>query len=601
VVVVMLRVGSIVAGYRIERVLGTGGMGAVYLAANPTLPRYDALKVLSVELSADPDFRARFIREADVAAALEHPQIVSVYNRGQTDDGQLWIAMQFIDGTDAEAALRAGAMTPQRAVHTITEVAKALDFAHAHNVVHRDVKPANFLLSGPIGPDERVLLGDFGIARALDDVGLTATGSVMATVAYAAPEVLSGARFDGRADIYSLGCTLFRMLTGKTPFPADNGAAAMMLAHLQRPPPRVTDLMPSLPASLDQVIATAMAKDPAARFSSATELAHTAASALREPTLRFGGPLPSVPPAEVSSYPRMEPTGAPWWQQAPRRTLTGWPGQPPQLGSPAPAAVLRRRRTAIGAAVAAVALIAAATATVVAWPDDQSNSPTATAHQPSAAPGSGPAPGSSPASASAQAPAATDIGPAQLRPILLTAAELPQSNGSAMALEQDSTSLLNDASTVDDPQCLGAWMPAQQPVYTGRNITVTGAAVQTLRGMNHEPWQDGVTQAVASFSTQEMAGRFYVDQRGQWELCGGKPITVTPPGQPPQTWELSHPITTTGVLTITAALRGGAGSCQHGMMHRGNVVIDIRQCRVGGGADVAALVNATATKVPRQQ
>ncbi|MGB6206851.1 serine/threonine-protein kinase, partial [Mycobacterium sp.] len=205
----MLTVGSVVAGYRIERLLGTGGMGAVYLAANPTLPRRDALKVLSAELSLDPDFRARFIREADVAASLDHPQIVSVYSRGHTDDGQLWIAMQFVDGTDADAALRAGAMTPQRAVHIIAEVAKALDFAHAHQVVHRDIKPANFLLSGTPGPGERVLLGDFGIARALDDVGLTATGSVVATVAYAAPEVLSGLRFDGRADIYSLGCTLF--------------------------------------------------------------------------------------------------------------------------------------------------------------------------------------------------------------------------------------------------------------------------------------------------------------------------------------------------------------------------------------------------------
>ena len=172
----MLTAGAMVGGYRIERELGAGGMGSVYLASHPTLPRYDALKVLSRELSRDPDFRTRFIREADVAASLDHPQIVAVYNRGETDDGQLWIAMQFVDGTDADAALREGTMTPARAVHIVTEVAKALDFAHSRNVVHRDVKPANFLLSGPAGPDERVLLGDFGIARALDDVGLTATG-----------------------------------------------------------------------------------------------------------------------------------------------------------------------------------------------------------------------------------------------------------------------------------------------------------------------------------------------------------------------------------------------------------------------------------------
>ena len=594
----MLAVGSVVAGYRIERVLGTGGMGAVYLAANPILPRRDALKVLSAELSLDPDFRARFIREADVAAALDHPQIVSVYSRGQTDDGQLWIAMQFVDGTDADAALRAGTMNPPRTVHIITEVAKALDFAHAHNVVHRDVKPANFLLSGPVGPGERVLLGDFGIARALDDVGLTATGSVMATVAYAAPEVLSGLQFDGRADIYSLGCTLFRLLTGKTPFSGANGAAAVMLAHLQRPPPRVTELVPALPAALDHVIATAMAKDPAARFASATALADAAAGALRDPTQQLRVPLPPVPSSEVVSYPRMEPSGAPWWQQAGPRTISGWPGPPM---SPAPAPPRRRRRALIGAAVAAVVLITAATITLVAWPEGQTTGPTKDSKQPAAS-------GASPAPSSAQGPGidATDIGPAQLRPILLTASELPQSSGAPMALEQDATALLDDAATVAGPdaQCLGAWLPAQQSVYrptplTG-SFTITGVAAQTLRGINQEPWQDGVIQAVVSFDSQQSAGKWYVRQRGQWELCGGTTMTVTPPGQSAQTWEFSHTVTTTGVFTITATMRGAPGSCQHGIMARGNVIIDIRQCRAVGGADVAALATATAAKVPRQ-
>ena len=309
-----------VGGYRIERELGAGGMGSVYLAAHPTLPRHDALKVLSRELSRDPDFRTRFTREADVAASLDHPQIVAVYNRGQTDDGQLWIAMQFVDGTDADAALREGTMTPARAVHIVTQVAKALDFAHSRNVVHRDIKPANFLLSGPAGPDERVLLGDFGIARALDDVGLTATGSVMATIAYAAPEVLSGTPFDGRADIYSLGCTLYRLLTGKTPFAGSNGPAATMMAHLQQPPPRVTDVVPSLPPALDQVIAVAMAKEPGQRFGSASALAAAASAALHDPSvLQNRTLLAPVPSREVSSYPRAD-AGAPavpWFHTGP--------------------------------------------------------------------------------------------------------------------------------------------------------------------------------------------------------------------------------------------------------------------------------------------
>jgi eukaryotic-like serine/threonine-protein kinase len=586
----MLSVGSLVAGYRIERVLGVGGMGAVYLAANPTLPRFDALKVLSPELSRDPDFRARFIREADVAAALQHPQIVAVYNRGQTEDGQLWIAMQYVDGTDADDALRDGTMTPHRAVHITSEVAKALDFAHARQVVHRDIKPANFLLSGPVNAHEQVLLGDFGIARALDDVGLTATGSVMATVAYAAPEVLSGLQFDGRADIYSLGCTLFRLLTGKTPFSAANGAAAVLLAHLQRPPPRVTDLVPALPAALDHVIATAMAKDPGARFPSASALAHAASAALRDPTLQLRPPLPPVPTADVASYPRMEGTGGgPWWQQAAPRTMSSLP--PPLTRK-------RRRRTVVGAGIGAVVLAAATTVAVAVWPDGRDSG----APGPSAPSAAAPAP-TSPADAGAAA--ATDIGPDQLRPILLTAAELPQSGGAPMALEQDNTGLADDAATVAaaDQQCLDAWTPAQQAVYqTSRStgtFTITGAAVQTLRGINQQPWQDGVVQAVVSFDSEKSAGGFYVRQRGQWELCGGKTITVTPAGQSPQIWEFTHPITTTGVYTITATLHGGTGSCQHGMMARGNVMIDIRQCRTGG-ADVAALAIATAAKVPRR-
>ncbi|OBI81247.1 serine/threonine protein kinase [Mycobacterium sp. 1245805.9] len=569
--------GSVVCGYRIERVLGAGGMGTVYLAADPSLPRQTALKVLSAELSRDPDFRARFIREADMAASLEHPQIVSVYNRGQTEDGQLWIAMQFVDGTDADAALREGTMAPQRAVHIIAEVAKALDFAHAHNVVHRDIKPGNFLLSGPVGPDERVLLGDFGIARAFDDVGLTATGSVMATVAYAAPEVLSDAPIDGRVDIYSLGCALFRLLTGQTPFPATNGAAAVMMAHLFSPPPRVTHAVPSLPDTLDRVIAIAMAKDPAARFGSAGELADAAAGALRDSTRH--APLPPIPSGQVGPYPVHSPAPA-WWQHSGQRTMApDARARPPRR---------RRRWGVIGAAAAAIGLIAAATVTVVAWPDRRDGGP-------GADPGA-PTPGS--VSASAQGPPATNVAAAQLRPILLTAAQIPSgTNGGPLVLEHDGTSLSDDSASLDNPQCAGAWAPAQQSAYGASGYT--GVAVQDLRALNETAWQDSVTQAAIAFAPDK-AGPSYVTQRGQWALCGGKTVTVTAPGTPGQAWDFAQPTTTSGVLVLAATLRGGGASCQHGMQVRGNVIIDIRQCRSTGGPDVASLVTATSARVPRQ-
>lgn len=584
----MLGGGSVVCDYRIRRVLGTGGMGAVYLAADPALPRDVALKVLSAELSRDPDFRARFIREADTAAGLEHPQIVSVYNRGETEDGQLWIAMQFVDGIDADAALRAGEMTPQRAVHVIAEVAKALDFAHAHKVVHRDVKPANFLLSGPVGVEELVLLGDFGIARALDDAGLTATGSVLATVAYAAPEVLSNAPIDGRVDIYSLGCTLYRLLTGHTPFPATNGAAGVMAAHLFSPPPRVTDTLPALPRGLDQVIAVAMAKDPSARFASAGALARATEDALHA-SVRFL-PLPPVPSAEVSSYPTTTPDQA-WWQHSGPRTMAAPQGQPLQTVLPPrpPARPRRRRGIVIGASMTVLAVVASAV-TIAVWPNDTAPGPS----EPS---------GGSTRAPQAAAPAvtgtpATDINAAQLHAILLSAAELSSTaGGDPMVLEADSATLLDDSATVDNPQCLGAWTPAQKAVYG--NAGDSGVAVQQLRALN-QTWHDGLTQAAISFASQDNAARSWVTQRGQWALCGGKSLSVTKPGAPPETWDFAQPITTSGVLTIAASLRGGTATCQHGILVRGNVMIDLRQCRPTGETNAAALVSATAQHVPQQ-
>ena len=275
-----LAVGTVVAGYRIEGVLGSGGMGTVYLARHPTLPRSDALKILSTELSLDEQFRSRFIREADLAATLNHPNIVSIFNRGETDDGQLWIAMEYVGGT-AAGNLAPANLTPARIVRITTDVARALDYAHSRRVLHRDVKPGNFLVSAPATPEERVLLADFGIARALDDAtSLTATGSLVFTAAYAAPEAIEGGPTDHRADSYSLGCSLFRLLTGQTPYGETGSLPAMLVAHMMRPVPRPSELAPGLPPAIDEVIARAMAKDPADRFTTAGELAGAAAAAL---------------------------------------------------------------------------------------------------------------------------------------------------------------------------------------------------------------------------------------------------------------------------------------------------------------------------------
>ncbi|MCH9731994.1 MAG: serine/threonine protein kinase [Actinomycetia bacterium] len=288
----MLELGSLVAGYRLERVLGTGGMGTVYLAKHPTLPRRDALKVLGAELAQDVGFRERFVHEAEIASLLDHPNIVAIYGRAEIDDEQLWIALQYVEGIDAEMALRAGRMPPQRAIHIVGEVAKALDHAHKCNVVHHDVKPANLLLSGEPGHEERVRLSDFGVARPIGDVDGPDDdgGYITATLAYTAPEALSGKPVDGRADLYSLGCTLFRLLTGRQPFFDAGGTAETIKAHLEQPPPRVSDHLSWATAEIDQVIARALAKDPEQRHGSVREFAAAAAEAVRG-----AGPPTGVP------------------------------------------------------------------------------------------------------------------------------------------------------------------------------------------------------------------------------------------------------------------------------------------------------------------
>jgi serine/threonine-protein kinase len=261
----VLGVGATFAGYRIEGVLGQGGMGTVYLARHPRLPRSVALKLLNREVSTDTELTRRFELEADVVARLEHPGIVGVFDRG-TDDGHLWIAMQYIRGTDA-AAWNARAHPPATAVRLLGETAAALDYAHSRGVLHRDVKPANILIADAESLREsHAVLTDFGIARLTDsNTKLTATGAFTATLAYGSPEQLSGAMVDHRSDQYSLACTLFAVLAGRPPFAATNPGQVVM-GHISQPPPRLTATRPDLPAALDPLVARAMAKQRADRF-----------------------------------------------------------------------------------------------------------------------------------------------------------------------------------------------------------------------------------------------------------------------------------------------------------------------------------------------
>lgn len=249
-------------------------MGEVYLAQHPRLPRRDALKVLPTAVSADPEYRERFNREADIAASLWHPHIVAIHDRGE-NQGQLWISIDYVDGTDAAKALRErhpGGMPKDEVCEIISAVAEALDYAHQRDLLHRDVKPANILLAQPDSDGRRILLADFGIARyASQASGLTATNMTVGTVAYAAPEQLLGKQLDGRADQYALAATAFHLLTGTPPFENSN-PAVVISQHLSSSPPALAASHPQL-AALDPVLAKAMAKDPKDRFERCVDFA----------------------------------------------------------------------------------------------------------------------------------------------------------------------------------------------------------------------------------------------------------------------------------------------------------------------------------------
>ena len=270
------RVGTELAGYRIEGVIGRGGMSVVYLAEHARLGRKVALKVLAPELAGSERFHDRFLRESKLAAAIDHPNIVPIYDADEAE-GVLYIAMRYVEGSDLKQAIRdSGRLEPLRVVRDRRSDRERLDAAHARGLVHRDVKPANVLLT----PDDHAYVSDFGLTkRAVSVSGLTETGQLIGTIDYVAPEQIKGDPVDQRADVYSLGCLLFECLTGHAPYPRDI-EVGVLWAHVETPPPTLTEERPDLPSEVDDVLALAMAKDPAERTAAAGDVAAGFRSAL---------------------------------------------------------------------------------------------------------------------------------------------------------------------------------------------------------------------------------------------------------------------------------------------------------------------------------
>jgi serine/threonine protein kinase len=270
--------GSTLGGYRIDALLGRGGMGVVYRATQIALDRPAAIKLIAAEYADDAVFRERFKREARLAARLDHPHVLPVYEAGEVD-GRLFLATRFVDGTDLEAVIAGeGALEPGLAAGLIAQIGDALDAAHALNLVHRDVKPANVLLESR-GGMAHAYLGDFGLTKAIGSAsGLTSTSVWVGTVDYAAPEQLQSQLVDARTDVYSLGCLLYEALTGEVPYPRPREVSKVM-AHASDPPPVVSAVAPAVPAEFDAIVRRAMAKRPEDRYQSAGELGRAAAAA----------------------------------------------------------------------------------------------------------------------------------------------------------------------------------------------------------------------------------------------------------------------------------------------------------------------------------
>jgi serine/threonine-protein kinase len=330
------------AGYLLEEQIGLGGMAVVYRATDERLGRRVALKLLAPALAQDTGFRQRFIRESRAAAAVDHPNIIPIYEAGETD-GALFIAMRFVQGGDVRSLLeRESPLSPDRVWSIVSQVASALDAAHEHDLVHRDVKPGNMLLDAsggrgwtPAGQFEHVYLSDFGISKQqLASAALTQTGQFVGTLDYIAPEQIESQRIDGRADQYSLACAAFELLAGTRPFRKDT-QLGLITAHLTDPPPSVTSRRPGLPPAVDQVLAAAMAKAPAQRYATCTEFAADLGRGLgllpgqctcqaskprraRPATNRTGPAGPPLPAAVAGRA-----AAAAW---APRQAWARWPG-----------------------------------------------------------------------------------------------------------------------------------------------------------------------------------------------------------------------------------------------------------------------------------
>jgi serine/threonine protein kinase len=563
--------GQTFADYQIVRLLGSGGMGEVYLAKHPRLPRHNAIKVLPADVSADADYRARFEREADLASKLWHPHIVSVHDRGD-HDGQLWISMDFVDGRDAARLLEGNAsngLATDQVVRIVTAVASALDYAHKQGLLHRDVKPANIMLTHlDDDGDQRVLLTDFGIARNLGDIsGLTATNMTMGTVAYSAPEQLMGEDLDGRADQYALAATAYQLLTGSTLFPHTN-PAVVISRHLNSPLPTLSYSRPEL-AALQAVFAQALAKEPARRFTRCMDFARALerSASAGAPTVASTTVQSPVPPSRLSQ-------------------VTGT--TPPVEGSLHGG----RRRPWLLVAAGIGASVVLAVASALVWHPWQS--PDSTTSVSGVQPGT-PVPDriAAPPSTTTPRPPATFaakaiddvlLRPDEVNDVLDTYAMSGDKKIGVMKVDRSTYGTTDNSSLVKPSSCVGIVFGAEHNVYADTGFSAIHDETFAREPYVYNPNGSGPTaleQTAIVFPSEADADSTLAAAQKQWRECTTGYVDQKAGPESGYRWNFGAIQHRGDVMSVKMASNGamdGAAACQQALGIRANVIITIRAC-----------------------
>jgi len=615
------RVGTTFGPYHFKRLLGRGGMGEVYEAENTVKEWPCAVKLMSESVSKDPVFRERMKREARTTGRLQEPHVVPIHDYGEID-GQLFLEMRLIDGVDLDSILkRFGPLTPPRAVAIISQVASALDAAHAAGIMHRDVKPQNVLITR----DDFAYLVDFGIASATSDEKLTQLGTAVGTWKYMAPERFSNDEVTYRADIYSLACVLHECLTGAPPYRADS-ASMLVTAHLMDPIPQASTVRSGIPKALDGVIARGMAKKPEDRYASASDLALAAHEALSTPdqdhadnivrrsqeatllgpqpdaapppaatmagtalapSMPTGNTPPPAPPPTPYSYPGSgpmpaaagsgpQPSQGPSWAPSsgpvptpsgptPQYQGGGWGGQPPSgpsaqqfAGAPSWNQGQPRKPRNPWPIIAAVAgVLLVVVVGAAAIVMFTGDS------------GGGTTPTST-------SPPPKPIAEDRLAGLLLTNPELNTAMGSStMQAGKPITAMDTSPVTLSSPECQGALYTSQEPTYSGTGYTAISGLISSEPGDNYEHLVD---ESVVSFPSADKATAFVQSSVDKWKACASKTITITSNGKTYR-WTFSSFNGNTPNIWMTRTQEGADGwACQRALSVANNVVVDINAC-----------------------